>query len=397
MNNPSVDLYSLPFWAVVAAAILVLTPLKAARARELSFAAINLGFLALYLRGGVAWVMAGVLVAWLALKLVARHGTAPLALGAFSAAVVALFVAHKLPGLAARSGLGPLNPILTFAGFSYVALRLIDVALAVRDGRHAPPDLTALVNYALPFHMLAAGPVQSYDDFAGQPGVPAAPGPARALEGFERIASGLFKKYVLANLIHELFLTDFRAGGAYALLELQANYLWLYLDFSAYSDIALGVGSLMGIATPENFRRPYLARNVVEFWERWHISLSLFIRRNVFTPVQIALMRLTDGRRPLLVASLAFSVSFLLCGLWHSLSWPWLAWGAFQASGLIACNAYKAALLRKLGRKGLNRYLARPWVHALAVIVTFEFSAIAVAIVTIPCENLPWPTESRTR
>ena len=84
---------------------------------------------------------------------------------------------------------------------------------------------------------------------------------------------------------------------------MQLNYLWLYLDFSAYSDIAVGVGRLMGVATPENFNRPYLARNMIDFWERWHISLSLFIRRNMFIPIQLALMRRTDGRRPLLVAS----------------------------------------------------------------------------------------------
>ncbi len=101
---------------------------------------------------------------------------------------------------------------------------------------------------------------------------------------FDRIASGLFKKYVLANLIKRLFLTDYRSAGLYVLLEVQLTFIWLYLDFSAYSDVAVGVGRLMGVATPENFNRPYLARNIIEFWERWHISLSQFIRRNIFIP-----------------------------------------------------------------------------------------------------------------
>ena len=91
--------------------------------------------------------------------------------------------------------------------------------------------------------MLAAGPIQSYDDFAAQPRRPAAArrrlGP---LEAFERIAWGLFKKFVLANFIDRLFLTGFHATGPYSLLEMQLNYVWLFLDFSAYSDVAVGIG-----------------------------------------------------------------------------------------------------------------------------------------------------------
>ena len=199
--------------------------------------------------------------------------------------------------------------------------------------------------------MLAAGPIQAYDDFIAQPEVPPALTARQSLTFLERIASGLFKKFVLANYIDRLFLTGFHAHGPYFLLEMQFNYLWIYLDFSAYSDVAIGLGGLMGVATPENFNRPYMARNVIEFWERWHISLSQFIRRNLFIPIQLALVRRTDGRLPILSASVAFGVSFLLCGLWHSISLPWLAWGAFQALGLIVCNLYRHALTKRLGAR----------------------------------------------
>jgi D-alanyl-lipoteichoic acid acyltransferase DltB (MBOAT superfamily) len=181
------------------------------------------------------------------------------------------------------------------------------------------------------------------------------------------------------------------AKGPYFFVEMQLQYIWLFLDFSAYSDVAVGLGMLLGVATPENFNRPYLARNAIDFWDRWHMSLSLFIRRNVFIPLQLGLVRATNGRYPLLIASFVFAVSFLLCGLWHSPSLPWFLWGAYQALGLIVCNLYKAFLLKRLGRSGLNRYLANPWIRALAVIVTFEFAAFAVVIVTYPLhEVLPW-------
>ena len=166
------------------------------------------------------------------------------------------------------------------------------------------------------------------------------------------------------------------------------NFIWLFLDFSAYSDVAVGLGTLMGIATPENFRQPYLARNVIEFWERWHISLSRFIRRQLFIPAQLALMRWTDGRFPLLAASVAFTFSFVLCGLWHGLSWPWFAWGIVQSAGLVVCNLYRVALNRRLGRKGMSRYLANPWARVAAIILTFEFAAAAVAVATYPYQEL---------
>jgi D-alanyl-lipoteichoic acid acyltransferase DltB (MBOAT superfamily) len=171
---------------------------------------------------------------------------------------------------------------------------------------------------------------------------------------------------------------------------MQLNYLWLYLDFSAYSDIAVGIGRLIGVPAPENFNRPYLARNMIEFWERWHISLSQFIRRNVFIPIQMTLMRRSEGEHPLLISSFAFTVAFLLCGLWHSIGWVWLAWGLFQAAGLIVCSLSRHVLIKRLGRKGYNRYLANPWIRLVAIAVTFEFAALAVAIVTYPFQEVSW-------
>ena len=127
---------------------------------------------------------------------------------------------------------------------------------------------------------------------------------------------------------------------------------------------------------------------MIEFWERWHISLSQFIRRNLFIPMQLALVRRTEGRRPLLAASVAFTISFLLCGLWHSISWPWLASGAIQAAGLVVCNLYRHSLTKRLGRKGVGRYLGNRWIKLAAVFLTFEFQALAMAVSVYPIKEL---------
>ena len=142
-------------------------------------------------------------------------------------------------------------------------------------------------------------------------------------------------------------------------------FIWLYLDFSAYSDIAVGIGKLLGVQTPENFNRPYFARNIIVFWERWHISLSLWIRRNLFFPIQVALLRRTGGDYQMLCGAIGFAVSFLLCGLWHGIAWNFVVWGVMHATGLIAVNAYRKRLSERLGAKGLKAYLANPYIKAL--------------------------------
>ena len=382
------DPAAVQFWWFVGLGLVFLVPLGNATARRWAFAAINLSILVLMLRAEVAWVLVFIILAWALLQnLAGRLGRIWVGLGGL--ATLALFVIYKLPTrLAAEAGLDSVNPILAMFGFSYVMLRLFDAGRAIREGRQAPPDLPSTINYLLPFHMLAAGPIQSYDEFVAQPAVPAPLSTRAALIATERIANGLFKKYVLAQGIEVLLLTGFHAHWAYTFLEIQLAYIWLYLDFSAYSDLAAGIGRLIGVATPENFNRAYLARNVIDFWERWHISLSMFIRRNVFIPIQLTLMRRTGGRAPLWIASFAFVVSFLLCGLWHGLSWIWVAWGLYQAGGLITCNLYRHWLTKRIGRKGVIRYMANPWIRLAATAVTFEFAAIAVSIVSYPFQEL---------
>src|SRR5205085_4390276 len=113
--------------------------------------------------------------------------------------------------------------------------------------------------------------------------------------------------------------------------------LRILLDFSGYSDIAIGCARLLGIQLPENFNWPYAARNLQEFWHRWHISLSSWIRDYVYIP-------LGGNRHGLARKALNALTAFALCGLWHGAAWNFVLWGVYHGAGLAISSNYRTAL-----------------------------------------------------
>ena len=175
--------------------------------------------------------------------------------------------------------------------------------------------------------MLAAGPIQAYDDFVRQPGVRAGVAPATSSPASSG-SRGLFKKFVLAYILQKLFLTDSRRA-AYMLVEVQVFFSGS-TSTSAPTATSRSASAVDRRGDAGEFQPAAAARNIIEFWERWHISLSLFIRRNVFIPLQMFLMRKSARarrcRRP------PSRLSFVCpAGLWHGLTPGFLAWGT--ASG----------------------------------------------------------------
>jgi D-alanyl-lipoteichoic acid acyltransferase DltB (MBOAT superfamily) len=376
-----IDLASLKFWLFVVAGMLFLTPLVHFGLRRLLLAALNVGFLFVLLGRNLWIVLLFLAVLYVLLQLAGKSSAWRVAVAAIFISTLFLFVLHKLPRISFDLHVERLNPVLTAIGYSYALLRTIDLARATWERRTPPPGPVDMVNYLLPFHMLAAGPIQAWDDFVAQPKIAPPLTFDQSLTMIERIVHGLFKKYVLATAISAIFLTNGRSHGWYRLVEMNMTYLWLFLDFSAYSDIAVGIGGLLGVATPENFNRPYLARNITQYWERWHISLSMWVRRNLFFPIQFALVRRTGGRYALWCASLAIFVAFVLCGVWHGLAPRFWLWGLANAIGLVVCNLYRHWLKKRIGTKGVARYMASWPIHVVAIIITFEYIAFTIMLI----------------
>lgn len=197
------------------------------------------------------------------------------------------------------------------------------------------------------FPSLVAGPIKRYQQFIGS----LKEGLARVVPddikvGLARIALGFFKKVVIAdNLTAALE----HYHGQYGSLGVGERWLFLValglrilMDFAGYSDIAIGLARLMGIRIPENFDWPYLATSVQDFWRRWHISLSSWIRDYVYVPL--------GGNRHGLPRKIANGLlAFALCGLWHGPAWNFVLWGVYHGVGL-AISANYATLLGRPGR-----------------------------------------------
>lgn len=369
------------FWLIAIAAIIALRALAHAPTRQYVWAALNLTFLTFVLGKDILWLLAAGAILFYLFRAYAVTGRALLLTMIIVVAGSALFIAYKSAFFMTFTGGGQVQRILAGIGFSFVFLRIIDLARTLQDGVSPPPGPASMVNYLVPFHMLAAGPIQGYGDFARQPAVPDPLTTRETLDAAQRVAGGLFKKFVLAYAFQKVFLTDLTAPGIWFVLEVQILLLWLYLDFSAYSDIAVGLGRLMGVATPENFNRPWLSRNLIDFWDRWHISLSQWIRRNLFIPVQLNLMRRYPRTDPVIIASVAVGVSFFMAGIWHGLSRGWLIWGAMHALGLIAVRLYGSWLQKRLTAHQMARYRDSRLLTIATRFLTIEYAAAAFAVV----------------
>ncbi len=193
------------------------------------------------------------------------------------------------------------------------------------------------------FPKLLAGPIIKYHDIAGQLVHPSH-GDDDFREGMIRFLTGLAKKVLLADLLSPTADAVFRLPAS----SLQPSTAWLglacftlqiYFDFSGYSDMAIGIGRALGFRLRENFNNPYLATSFTDFWRRWHISLSSWIKEYLYIPL--------GGSRVSKTRSYAnLCICFLLSGLWHGASWNFVIWGSFHGAALVADRAFLARVAK---------------------------------------------------
>lgn len=227
---------------------------------------------------------------------------------------------------------GTLDIVLP-VGISFYTFQTLSYTIDVYYGKMKPHE--SLLDFALFvafFPQLVAGPIVRASHFLPQLASRQPLTAANFYQGFQVFTYGLFKKVFLADRLAIFSDHVFANAGAYdcttTWLGVLAYSMQIYFDFSGYSDMAIGVACIMGYSLGENFNFPYLAKSPREFWRRWHISLSTWVRDYIYVPL--------GGSRKGSVRTVVNGMSaMVLCGLWHGAAWTFVAWGALHGLALV--------------------------------------------------------------
>lgn len=316
--------------------------------------------------------------------------------------ILILFVLLKLPALTVwissllRDWGGQSRELasaldLRWLGFSYIAFRLIHTMRERQSGRLPVMALDEFFIYILFFPAVSAGPIDRSERFIKDLRQPFSPGAEALGAAGKRLVLGLFKKFVLADVLAIIALNSTNANQlqstSWTWLIVYAYALQIFFDFSGYTDIAIGMGHLMGIRLPENFNAPYLKPNLTQFWNNWHMTLTQWFRAYIFNPVT---RKLRSGEHPApvwLVILCTQLMTMVLIGLWHGITLNFVLWGLWHGLGLFIQNRWSD------WTKPLSaRIQEHPWLNrtvtVITTLLTFQFVALGWVWFALPSTSL---------
>ena len=270
-------------------------------------------------------------------------------------------------------------------GLSYILFRIIHWLVESYKGTLRSRNPLTHLNYLFFFPTFMAGPIDTFNNFHYWLNHTRVRFNLRMLlAGVGRIFLGAVKSLLIVPIIKP-YAIDYTALLPHlspwaAVISAALLYsLFIYIDFSGYCDMAIGMAYMMGIRTPENFNNPYLSPNISEFWKRWHITFSTFLRIYVFKPVIALLNRLPIARHRMAVSVTAYMVTFLVCGLWHGSTLNFVIWGLWHGIGL---SVYKLFTYKKADRsQSLTRKTA-------GICATFLFVTVGWVFFNYPIDKL---------
>ena len=276
---------------------------------------------------------------------------------------------------AQSQGIDVLFRIVSTISFSYVFIRILDLVRCVTWGQEKLINPIALAGYLAPFHMLIAGPLASYQEHLEMnKSEPPKPTIGHIIRCANTITTGLFFKVVIAQAI---LITRFGVEGKFEILDWTDAcllFLYLYFDFGGYSLVALGVGRLIGVPTPINFNKPFLSKSVTDFWGRWHVSLGVFIKNNIYWPLQFWMARRVKNPKIAEALSLAsMCASFSAVAIWHRVTPRFFIWGVATSIIMLMEKYLQGWLLSK-------PETTRRWINKSVVVIGPVYTMIIIVL-----------------
>jgi D-alanyl-lipoteichoic acid acyltransferase DltB (MBOAT superfamily) len=278
---------------------------------------------------------------------------------------------------------------LRWLGFSYLAFRLLHTIRDRLSGRLPDVSLSEYIIYIIFFPTLTAGPIDRIERFIGDLRRPLLLTADDLGEAGKRLIIGLFKKFAIADVLAMIALNATNAlqvrSAGWAWVLLYAFAFQIYFDFSGYTDIAIGLGRLLGIKLPENFNAPYLKPNLTQFWNNWHMSLTQWFRTYFFNPIT---RFLRSRKNPVPIPAVIFFTqvaTMVLIGLWHGVTLNFVVWGLWHGLGLFIHNRWSELTRARFAE------LSPRWQCAFnmgGALLTFNFVAIGWVFFALPALSI---------
>jgi D-alanyl-lipoteichoic acid acyltransferase DltB (MBOAT superfamily) len=287
------------------------------------------------------------------------------------------------------------NKSISIVGLSYMLFRQIHFIVDVAEGQIEKVTLWEYLNYQLNLFTLFAGPIQRFQSFreSWTSLLPVYGDWHEYRMAYARFFLGAIKVCLISKLIlaatsdrtfgpeynHPYkFLSIDRPGDAIDFAVLFYGYfIFIYINFSGYCDMVIAGGGLFGLRIPENFNSPFLARNMIDYWNRWHMTLSQWIRDYVFTPlVKIGIEHWPAQARA--IGSGCLFIALLLAGVWHGSTWNFVVFGVLNGLGVAITKSWEDFLIWRFGRPRFRQYLENRLIRYISGFVTLHFVCITI-------------------
>lgn len=266
-----------------------------------------------------------------------------------------------------------------FLGISYVTFKSVQLIMEIRDGSIKEIKVGKLIQFISFFPTISSGPIDRYKRFVKDDKKVPTGGEYRelVLKAIHMIMIGFLYKYIISYFIQVYAINPLQMnlhGFTHMWLYMYAYSFYLFFDFAGYSLFAIALSYLYGIKTPPNFNKPFQSKNIKDFWNRWHMTLSFWFRDCIYMRSLFYMSRKKMFKSQLAMSNIAFFLNFFIMGIWHGLEVYYIVYGLYHAALFIGYGYYEK------WRKQHPPRWQNKWTTALSVVITFHFVAFGFLI-----------------
>ena len=269
--------------------------------------------------------------------------------------------------------------VVGFIGISYLSFRTIQIVIELYDGAITELSFIDTLYFVLFFPTLSSGPIDRSRRFEEEINKKIAKEEYindYLIPGIKKIFQGLMYKFAIATLIHFYWVSRINPNpGIVPIISYMYAYtLYLFFDFAGYSLLAVGTSYIFGVHVPDNFNKPFLSKDMKEFWTRWHISLSRWFGDYIFSRYVLNAMRKKKFKKRATASHVAQMITMTTMGFWHGLTWYYIVYGLYQGVALVLTDEFTKK------SKIYKKYKKKKWFQRLQIFVTFHIICFGMLI-----------------